>query len=385
MKKQLASTSMKSDRLSYLWLIVAVVFSLFATGRWVIPLAAWLAPIFLLRFVRTQQAVRGILLASLVNVVAVAFAFQGAIPIPGLLYYLFALGVGLYATLPYVADRLIANRLHGFVATLVFPLTWATFEYLNSLFNPYGSWGSLAYTQYGNLPLMQLVSVTGLWGISFLIAWLASVVNWAWERDFAWPKVHAGGLLYASILSLVLLFGGARLILFPPQADSVRVAGVSPSRSVSAEFDKQMPASKLSVLLSSKATETDRQVARQAFAKVNEDLLTLSQQTAQAGSKIVLWPEPVLVLQEDESALIARASTLAQQEGIYLDMGLIVFTHQSPFAEDKTMLVDPTGKGHLALLQGASCSRRALAARRWQGAHSRYAVWPSVQCDLFRC
>ena len=49
-----------------------------------------------------------------------------------------------------------------------------------------------AYTQYGNLPLLQLLSVTGLWGIDFLMSWLASVVNWAWERGFAWPRVRGG-------------------------------------------------------------------------------------------------------------------------------------------------------------------------------------------------
>ena len=42
------------DRLSYLWLALGIVLIAFATVRWTIPLAAWLYPIFLLRFVRTQ-------------------------------------------------------------------------------------------------------------------------------------------------------------------------------------------------------------------------------------------------------------------------------------------------------------------------------------------
>ena len=43
------------DRLSYLWLAVAAALFLFTGGLWVIPLAVWLAPLFLLRFVRTQR------------------------------------------------------------------------------------------------------------------------------------------------------------------------------------------------------------------------------------------------------------------------------------------------------------------------------------------
>ena len=41
---------------------------------------------------------------------------------------------------------------------------------------------SLAYTQYGNLPLLQVISLTGAYGVSFLIAWFASVGNRAWEQ-----------------------------------------------------------------------------------------------------------------------------------------------------------------------------------------------------------
>ena len=43
------------DRLSYLWLAIAAALYLFTGGQWAIPLAAWLAPLFLLRFVRTQR------------------------------------------------------------------------------------------------------------------------------------------------------------------------------------------------------------------------------------------------------------------------------------------------------------------------------------------
>ena len=108
-------------------------------------------------------------------------------------------------------------------------------------FGPSGTLNSIAYTQYGDLPLMQLVSATGIWGITFLITWFAAVVNWAWERDFAWPQVRGGGVLYAGILAVVLLGGGARLALFPPQATLVRVAGLSPSQAAVATFNTQLP------------------------------------------------------------------------------------------------------------------------------------------------
>src|SRR5690242_6311757 len=197
-----------ADRRSYLWLAAAAALLLFAGGRWVIPLAAWLAPVFLLRFVRTQPVLRGLLLAWLVRWAANALTTQGTILYPGLVPYLLLLVTSLVATLSFLADRLLAPRLPGFVGTLVFPLAFTTLEYLSS-FGPYGSFYSIAYSQYGDLPLMQLVSVTGVWGLTFLLTWFAAVVNWAGERGFAWPQVRGGLLLYAGVLGAVLLGGSA--------------------------------------------------------------------------------------------------------------------------------------------------------------------------------
>ena len=174
---------------------LAIVLIAFATPRWTIPLAAWLYPIFLLRFVRTQPLLRGVLLVLLATVLVFVFALQGVFTIPGALYYLVVFAVGVIYTLPYLIDRVVAPRLGGMLGTLVFPLAMTTVWYLNALLNPLmGTYGNPAYTQYGNLPLLQLLSVTGLWGIVFLMSWLASVVNWAWERGFAWPKVRGGAV-----------------------------------------------------------------------------------------------------------------------------------------------------------------------------------------------
>ena len=354
MFKRTITPTRTPNRLSYLWLAMAAALYLFTGGQWAIPLAAWLAPLFLLRFVRTQRPLPGLLLAWLVRfAVAAIFVLQGTqFPpgtSPGIGYYALVLFFSLVLVLPYLADRLITPRLQGFVATLVFPLAFTMIEYLIS-FGPSGTLNSIAYTQYGDLPFLQLVSVTGIWGITFLITWFAAVVNWAWEQHFAWPQVRGGGLLYAAILAVVLLGGGARLVLFSPQATLVRVAGFSASQAAVAVFNKQLPQETLSLLQSGKATQADRALARSAFTTLDDDLFARSQQEARAGAKIVVWPEasPVSasILQEDEPALIQRAGTLAQQEGIYLDMGLAVFlpdADNGPFLKDEAVLLDPTG------------------------------------------
>ena len=338
------------DRLSYLWLAIAAALLVFYTGRLAIPLAAWLAPLFLLRFVRTQRPLPGLLLAWLVRFAVAAVVPSGIFLLSGIGYYAIVLLIAGLSMLPYLADRLLTPRLQGFVATLVFPLAFTTFEYLSS-FSPTGIISSIANTQYGNLPLLQVMSVTGIWGLTFLITWFAAVVNWAWEQHFAWRQVRRGALLYAAILTVVLLGGGARLALFPPETTTVRVAGLSASQSAVAAFNQQLPQATLSRLLSGKATQADRALARSAFTTLDNDLLARSQQEARAGAKIVVWPEssPVgaNILQEDEPALIQQAGALAKQQGIYLDMGLGVFlpdVGRGPYLQDESVLLDPTGR-----------------------------------------
>jgi apolipoprotein N-acyltransferase len=125
-----------------------------------------------------------------------------------------------------------------------------------------------AYTQYGDLPLLQMLSLTGLWGVDFVLAWFASIANWAWEREFARSRVRGLGLGYASLLSLVLLFGGARLAFFPPQASTVRIAGISASPALLESLDQrlsQLDARKFNAEMASGTnTPEDRAIFRQA-------------------------------------------------------------------------------------------------------------------------
>src|SRR5262249_58091651 len=63
-----------------------------------------------------------------------------------------------------------------FLAALAFPVYWVNCEYLNAMTSPHSTWGNLAYTQMDFLPVIQIASVTGLWGISFVVFLFASAV-----------------------------------------------------------------------------------------------------------------------------------------------------------------------------------------------------------------
>ncbi len=364
---------------SYLWLLVAAVLLLFANGRSHVAIAAWLAPIFLLRYLRGGN-LRRLLSAYLIVAVTWAFQFRGMVPAPQPLLAIIWLVYGLCAMLPYLVDRLLTPRVSGFLSTLVFPTAAMGFDYLLSLL-PYASWGSPSYTQYGNLPLMQLASVTGIYGITFLIAWLAAVANWVWESDFEWPRVRGGVLACAGALCAVLFFGGLRL-MNRPAGPTVRVASLSHSdipRFPSRDIERRV--------LGSQLTPDELRQVRERSRKIDEDLLKRAAREADAGAKVVFWGEGnSYVLPEDESWLISRASELARQKKIYLGLGNVVWHYGQPKALENTfVLLDPEGIALWKFLKANPVPGGEAAISRRDDGRLKFAAAPFGRLSCVIC
>jgi apolipoprotein N-acyltransferase len=324
---------------SWLWLVVAAVLLLFSNGANTIPLAAWLSPVFLLRFVRERSSKLGLPIAYVLLVAAFAFQFRGMIPLPTIGYCIFLVGWGITLVLPYIVDRLVAHRLSGFVASLVFPAAWAATEYLAS-WAPYGSWGSAAYSQYGNLAVLQILSVTGLWGVTFLIGWFAAVCNWLWEDGLESERARRGVWLCFGAIAIVILLGGVRLAFFPPSSPTVRVASIS-AREVGVPRDGAL----IGRIWGGKATSADKDEFRIWATATDNDLLARAGQEMQTGAKIVFWSEiSAEVLKEDEAGLIARGGDVAARYHAYLGMALAVHNEgRTPSVENKLVLINPDG------------------------------------------
>lgn len=324
----------------WVWLATAAALLLFSNGAYSVPLAAWLAPVFLLRFVRTQSLKVGFAIAYVLLATVFAFQFRGMVPIPGVGYYIFLSLWGIPLVLPYVVDRLLVRRLTGFIASLLFPTTWAATEYLVSR-GPYGSWGSAAYSQYGNLPLLQLLSLTGLWGFTFLIGWFAAVCNRLWEEGLDSKGARRGAWLCVGTISIVMLLGGARLALFPPFSPTVRVASISRRDVAPAPSGPTIHR-----LFEAQATPADLDVFHTWTTATNEDLLSRAEREMKAGARIVFWGEGnAFLLKEEEAPFVARGGDLAAKYKAYLGMAMsVVSKGQRPCCQNKLTLIQPDGR-----------------------------------------
>lgn len=319
----------QTNQWSWLWLALSFGFMIFSDGQWAFALAPWIALPLLLRFVRCQKPFIGYLVAVAVMAIASSIGWYGlypdSVPLPvQLFYYLLP---SFILALPYLADRLMAHRLPGFLSTLIFPIAYIVMRYAMSFRPGNGTYGSLAYTQYGNLPLMQLVSITGIWGICFLIVWFASTINYCWENGFVFKRIKRVGVIYLCVLVAVLFYGGARLLLIAP-AETVRVASVTTPPHALARIMGEIPG--------------------QSPFNLQESLAVLEKKTvkaADAGAKIIAWQEYAdLISDEDIDVYVKRGQKIADQEDIYLLLTAGILDKDNlEKGENVSILIDPEG------------------------------------------
>ncbi|MDO9351031.1 MAG: apolipoprotein N-acyltransferase, partial [Deltaproteobacteria bacterium] len=102
--------------------------------------------------------------------IVVAVHTYGNIPlIPSVLILLLLVGyLSLFIGAFTFLNRFIQIRL-GLQTILLAPLFWAFLEYLRSFFLTGFPWASLGYSQYMNLPFIQMADITGVYGLSFVI------------------------------------------------------------------------------------------------------------------------------------------------------------------------------------------------------------------------
>ncbi len=204
---------------------------------------AWLAPVPLLLAANRSTPARAILPAGLAWFFGSLNLFSylsRLIPAPIVLALLFAPAVvfGLAVAFGSAATR----RLGPLGGALAFPAAWTSYEFLLSLVSPHGTALSLGYSQIQWLTLMQILSVTGLWGVVFLVTYvpsaLAAAVSYRSPRALA-PAV---GLLLAAVS-----FGAYRL-QHASAGGPIRVGLAVTDTDIGRVFEATDPATTLAVV-----------------------------------------------------------------------------------------------------------------------------------------
>ena len=320
------------------WLLVGA--SLLGVAlRVTIPPTAWLGLIGLLHASRAMRPTPGVLLMWLILWGTLVIVRREFVPIPGVAFFVIMGLEAVVMTLPFAADRLAGVRLVGVASTLVFPMALVSIEFLRSRFLPEATWGSIAYTQYGDLPLMQIAAFVGIWGITFLVGWVASTFDMAWSRNFDLNLVRMPVLTCLTVVGVVFVGGSMRLAFAPTDRASIRTAMLNRPVDLFAPGE-------MTQIAEGRVSPDERPRLAEKLTRLHDWFLEGSRREARAGARLIVWPEQnLLIFNEDEPAFLARAQRLAGDEQIYLGMGLgtVHVGDKQPF-ENKLILIDPSGR-----------------------------------------
>ncbi len=328
------STKVSGIRVADIIILLLGASLLFFVGwHWNNPLAAWFAPLFLIRFFRCQDKWTMTLIALPIMFIPLWLAVRGNWPLPLKIELINVLTRMLPFVFALYVDRFLARRLNGAIRLLVYPCAFVIGDFILA-HGPTGSVFSPAATQFSNKPLIQLVSITGIWGITFLMAWFASLGNAIWERGFDLKSTLRPIIVFSCVLALVIFAGSVRNTKFRPEDDTVRIG------SVALEFESPYWAE------IKKANPREGKVRNApGFAVLIDKLFTRSEGAIAQGARIIFWAEAnAPMYEDDEEAFLNRATDFARQHKIYFLPGMLVLHYDQVYAQNKVVMIGPEGE-----------------------------------------
>jgi apolipoprotein N-acyltransferase len=233
--------------------------------------------------------------------------------------------MSIFISLTFIIDRIYSRHIKGMVSTFVFPSVYVLMEYITVSTNPSGSYGTLAHTQ-SSLPLLQLISLTGIWGVTFIVTWTASVVNWLWDNAFDKNNLRQAFWIYGVPIVIIILFGQMRL---------TNEIGTKTVRIASINIRKTYWQNRFTAKNDSNAQ------------KISDDFLTSCDIAASSQARFAFGTEEIINLAFDkENEFIERVKVLAHKDSIYIGLPMCIFPKGFPQVPpiNKITWISPQGQ-----------------------------------------
>jgi len=215
-------------------------------------------------------------------------------------------------------------RRSSFVVFFI-PAVWVLLEYMRShLFTGF-PWALLGYSQYLNLPVIQIADITGVWGISFLIVFVNTAITeiiWA-RKSRLQSRLKATFVLLLLFLSLTLSYG---------------YYGINERRATSDERRIRV-----SVIQGNIPQELKWDPSPQAKYFIIDRYLELTSEALKDNPDLVIWPEASLpVVAEEEPEFLGIVKEFARERKLDILLGAV--TTRNNLYYNSAVLVSKTGE-----------------------------------------
>jgi len=299
-----------------------------------IPVAILIAPVFILRFNRTQPVRRGNLLTLVgfylsINI-GLWWLYESATVFNAVKIFLLAV---LYF-LPYMIDRRMQekfkkNGISSGFTTLIFPIASTAILFLSSLEGPFDGAVQIGKFVYGPVAWQQLLSLFGISGFIFISSWFASTINYVWENNFNWEKSRKAAITFVSIALAIFAFGAIKTASNGPVQDTVKIAAF------------------ILVPEEGEAISIDQIWADKLVSPFDDNVSTIEKLTKTAvsnGAKIVSSQEfAMMTNEEDEGKLRDEYKRIAKDNNVYLSITYATYAKEGK-GENKHLFIDNHGE-----------------------------------------
>jgi len=242
--------------------------------------------------------------------------------------WLIALVLILYLSLYFALFSFLLSKLtRSFGAGLLFaaPFLWVSLEYAKTFLLTGFPWELIGYSQYRNLPLIQIASFTGVYGVSFLIVLANCLIVW-WVTAGLKGRFSLGvTILCGMIFVTTFLYGYWRLNRPLPLQEGIKVACIQGNVS------------------------QDKKMSSQYVGEIFQDHFFMTIEASQRGNHLIVWSESAVPLSFTRSPSYQEAvRELASSHKIHLLLGSVDITSPSPSSParyfNSAFLLNPQGE-----------------------------------------
>ena len=220
----------------------------------------------------------------------------------------------------------------GLPFIFIVPALWIGLEWVRSWFLTGFPWGSMGYTQWNNLPAIQIASFTGVHGVSFIVvllnATIADIIHFISKNQPTAPKTSSRFTFYVSrfipiaIVVACLVYGAQVLSKPADTASNTRIALVPGNVR---QIEKWDPA---------------------YWPQIFERYINLVQAANTEEPDLIILPETALrgeIFVFEGNVYIERLKELLADQQIHLLTGLADYT-AAPKIYNSVYLLSPTGE-----------------------------------------
>ena len=297
----------------YIFCILSAILLIFSLSSFNLWLLAWFGFVPLLLALQDKKSLSALLLSYLTGIIFWWGTIYWLVHVTLLGQIILILYLALYFGLFGLIVSAVRNRPHT-MRLFAIPSFWVLLEYIRAhLFTGF-PWAILGYSQYRNLPIIQIADITGAWGVSFLVM-MVNVAIYSTEKGRRRYK------LTAICLVCVLIYGFYKINQL--------------------SINKEETALKISVIQGNIAQKLKWD--KEARGLILNKYFNLSAQAAKGNPDLIIWPEAALpVVLEEEPVYYERVSKFSQKINTPLLLGAV--TSKNNLYYNSAILISAEGQ-----------------------------------------